>query len=69
MSGVAAYQGRVVAEKAELDDRLGKLLAFTGSEFFKTIPAAEQARLLRQADLMAELSTVLGERIAAFVAE
>lgn len=69
MSGLAAFQGRVVAEKAELDDRLDKLLAFHGTPIFTALPVEEQNRLCRQADLMAELSTVLGERIDNFIKE
>lgn len=69
MSGLAAFQGRVVAEKAELDDRLGKLLAFHSTPIFAALPGDEQNRLRRQADVMAELSTVLGERIDNFIKE
>lgn len=60
------HQERVVAEKAELDDRLTKLRAFIGGPTFPAIDASEQDRLRRQARLMTELSQVLDERIKAF---
>ena len=62
------HQIRVVAEKRELDERLQRLVAFMGTATFAELPEAEQARLTRQRDLMAQLSMVLGERIAAFSA-
>ena len=46
---MAPYQERVVAEKAELDDKIGLLRAFIkGSAEFKELPRAEQLRLHRQ---------------------
>ena len=61
------FQQRVVDEKAELDDKLAKLVKFIeGSDIFKTIPEAEQTRLVRQAGFMRQYSDVLKERIAAF---
>lgn len=61
------FQQRVVQERFELDERRGKLNAFMGSRaYFMGVDAAERARLQRQAWLMADLSGVLGERIAAF---
>jgi hypothetical protein len=62
------HQIRVVAEKGELDERLHRLVAFMVTATFAELPEAEQARLTRQRDLMAQLSMVLGERIAAFSA-
>lgn len=64
--GAPAYQGRVVAEKAELDERLAKLRAFEQSPAFATVPAEEAARLGRQRFYMDAYSAVLGERIEAF---
>jgi hypothetical protein len=63
-----AYQGRVVAEKAELDERLGKLLSFFQSTTFLSLPEAERSRLRNQARFMDGYSAVLGERIEAFKA-
>jgi hypothetical protein len=61
------HQQRVVDEKAQNDDRLTKLSEFIKtSPIFQGLPMDEQNRLLKQSRLMAELSAVLGERIAAF---
>ena len=60
------FQQRVVDEKKELDDKLSKLIPFLISETFKAVPPAEQARLIKQSDIMKEYSEVLGERIAEF---
>lgn len=63
---LAPHQQRVIGEKRELDDRLGKLVAFIDSAIFDGLDAEEQDRLRRQAACMADLSQILGERIAAF---
>lgn len=60
------YQQRVVAEKAELDEKLAKLDAFGRTQIFASLSADEQGRLNRQHSLMGKYSAVLGERIAAF---
>ena len=60
------YQGRVVTEKAELDDKSVKLNAFFDSATFDKLSSEEQDRLHRQYELMVQYSAVLGERIAAF---
>ena len=61
------HQERVVAEKAELDEKLGKLVEFIkGAEIFTQLPEAERGRLVRQADVMRDYSNILRERIAAF---
>ena len=39
-----------------------------GTATFAELPEAERARMKRQRNLMAQLSVVLGERIAAFSA-
>jgi hypothetical protein len=61
-----AHQQRVVDEKADLDERLSKLCAFHGTSIFNGLDSAEQERLIKQADIMAEYSCILGDRIAAF---
>lgn len=66
VSGMPAHQQRVVAEKAELDDKKGKLSAFTQTDFFESLPVAERTRLLKQFEIMIGYSVVLAERIAAF---
>jgi hypothetical protein len=62
------HQQRVVTEKAELDEKLAKLLAFFQSPTFRTLTEAEQSRLRNQARFMDGYSAILGERIAAFSA-
>jgi hypothetical protein len=62
------HQIRVVSEKGELDERLQRLKTFMGTATFAELPEAERARLTRQRNLMAQLSAVLGERVAAFSA-
>jgi hypothetical protein len=60
------HQQRVVDEKAELSDKLGKLESFTGGPIFSGLPPAEQARLARQLLIMQLYEQVLSERISAF---
>lgn len=66
MSGLTAYQGRVVAEKAELDGKLTALVAFFDSPVFAGLDGSEKNRLSRQAVAMQAYSSILGERIAVF---
>lgn len=66
MASLQPHQQRVVIEKAELDEKLAKLLAFHGTATFNALPPDEQDRLIRQSVWMGEYSAVLGERIAAF---
>jgi hypothetical protein len=61
-----AYQERVVAEKAELSDKLSKLEAFVMGKAFDSVSAPEQARLSRQCLIMQLYVQVLSERIEAF---
>ena len=61
------FQTRVVDEKTELDEKIGKLNDFLAmNPVYQALPNAEQARLLRQITVMREYSDILGERIAAF---
>lgn len=62
------HQQRVVTEKKELDEKLGKLNLFLLGEKFGELTDAERDRLNRQARHMGEYSAVLGDRIAAFEA-
>ena len=57
------YQQRVIDEKAELDERLVKLLNFPK---FADLPQPEQDRMWRQAKHMKRYSDILGERIEAW---
>lgn len=66
VSGLAPHQQRVVAEKAQLDDKIDKLSAFFGSERYKGLDSAEQERLTVQIGAMREYEEILAERIAAF---
>ena len=60
------FQVRVIDEKQQLDSRLDKLESFLSTETFNRLPMTEQHRLRHQADLMDQLSLVLGERIENF---
>lgn len=61
-----AYQQRVIDEKADLDAKREKLVAFTHSDAFAALPFLEQERMNTQAHLMTAYSGVLADRIAAF---
>ena len=63
------HQERVVKEKAELDEKLGKLHAFCfghDTKIFGSLSPEERDRLERQYDAMKLYSNILAERIAAF---
>ncbi len=60
------HQERVVAEKAELSDKLEKLETFEGGAVYASLPPAEQSRLTRQLLIMKLYEQVLAERISAF---
>jgi hypothetical protein len=60
------HQERVVTEKAELDEKIGKLVPFLKTSICGRLPAAEQERLGRQLGLMQQYSDLLNERITAF---
>lgn len=64
---LAPHQQRVIDEKAQNDERLHKLREFSAGALFRTLSVHEQIRLKRQAELMDELSRVLGQRIEAFL--
>lgn len=67
MKALLPHQQRVVDERAELEDRRLKLVAFIGSDrHWAAVPEAEQDRLIRQHAVMAELIDILDERIEAF---
>ena len=65
-STMQPHQQRVVDEKAELDERLRKLMTFTITPTFAGLDEAERNRLARQAETMAKYSEILGDRVAAF---
>lgn len=64
--GLQLYQLRVIDERDDLLDKVEKLFRFTGSETMRTLPHAEQWRLVRQLDHQRSYLAVLNERIAAF---
>ncbi len=53
-------------EKNELDAKLDKLLTFLTTKTFNDLAIEERVRLEKQAVIMHEYSSILGERIAAF---
>jgi hypothetical protein len=64
----APHQKRVIDEKAELDLRRKNLREFIFiNPVFQTLPLEEQYRLDAQEFVMAEYSSILGKRIAAFI--
>ena len=66
-SKLAPHQQRVLDEKMERDQEITRLDTFIRENAaFPALPADAQARLRRQLDVMHELSTILGERIANF---
>lgn len=69
VSGMAAHEQRVVAEKAELDAKRTKLTAFYSTARFHELPESEQSRLLKQGVAMRTYSEILGSRIACFAVE
>lgn len=60
------HEQRVIDEKAELDARLGNLIQFFSSDTCHGLPFDERGRLHRQAEVMREYSSILGERINHF---
>lgn len=63
---LSPHQQRVIAERAELTDRLQKLQAFFDTETYAELDDAEKSRLTDQAIVMGELGQILDGRIAAF---
>lgn len=60
------YQERVITEKKELDEKLGKLTSFITTGVFAALDVEEQARLFVQRSVMQMYSEVLADRIEAF---
>jgi len=65
MKNLEPHQYRVLNERAELRDKLEKLLAFINSPAFSNVELAEQKRLRHQVDCMGEYLNILNERVAA----
>lgn len=60
------HEERVIAEKAELDQKIEKLGAFLKTGTFDALPGEEQALLREQHSTMETYSWLLGRRIARF---
>ena len=60
------YKQRIVSEKKELDQKIGRLAAFLDGETAATVSVEEIERMKRQFEIMKEYSQILAERIAAF---
>lgn len=58
---------RVRDERYELGDRIRKLADFMATATFDGLNDAEKSRLRRQNEVMCEYSSILNERISAFV--
>lgn len=58
------FLDRMRVEYAELAERSNKLLAFTRTESFTSLPALERAWLLDQFAAMSHYETILGKRLA-----
>ena len=69
MSELAPYQARVIKEKAELDERLGKLSEFLPTPACFDLPFEDRCLLVRQEEAMKQLSAILGERIERFTSK
>ncbi|HAB02621.1 MAG TPA: hypothetical protein DCE25_06715 [Pseudomonas sp.] len=66
VEGFQPHQVRVVAEKAQLDDMLGKLSTFMETDLFKGLPEKVQELRTAQRGAMREYSDLLGEIIELF---
>lgn len=62
------HQQRVIGEKAQLEEKLGKLSLFLGTPNFAQLEQAERQRLEQQVELMRGYASILGDRINAFTA-
>jgi hypothetical protein len=60
------YQQRVIDEKKELDEKINRLDAFSGSVFCQTLLFEEQELLVKQSLVMKQYSNILGKRIMKF---
>jgi hypothetical protein len=61
-----SFQKRVIEEKADLDEKRRKLLAFSTTDAFRWLDQAEKDRLRTQHSVMGVYSEILHQRIAAF---
>jgi hypothetical protein len=68
MKNLEPHQYRMLNERAELRDRLEKLLAFVNSGSYADVNQDERERLGRQVEHMGDYLAVLNERIEAIEA-
>lgn len=66
-SSMPPHQCRVVVERAQLSDQLGKLRGFIEVPVYAGLPKAEQTLLALQADAMTVYLDVLDLRISRFM--
>ena len=63
------HEERVVKERDDLDEKIGKLCDFVGSSrIYKSLPEPEQSRLQVQLHYMQGYSHILHERVRNFPA-
>jgi hypothetical protein len=67
MSNLQPHQQRLLAEKQELDARLGRLLTFFKGPVFVRLPEIEKLRLRHQARFMEGYAAILEERVEALI--
>lgn len=60
------HQQRVLAERDELQDRVGKLILFTDTSIYRKLEPAERWRLVHQLTAMRKYLQILNERIDAW---
>lgn len=69
MSTLLPYQERVVAEHADLLERMDKLTDFIAGPIFKQLPEVDQYLLCSQYTAMSEYARILCKRISRFEPE
>jgi hypothetical protein len=61
------YQQRVIDEKADLDEKIGKLRFFIDrAPLFESLPIKEQGLMRQQLIVMTQYAQILAERIQSF---
>ena len=60
------HEERVVVEKRELDQKIGKLEAFLCGSTFESLDIKDKSLLAYQLRVMQNYSAILGERIGRF---
>lgn len=60
------HQSRVVLEKADIDEKIGRLSTFLETITFRSLPDSDQELLIKQLGVMVQYSTILSQRIGNF---